>query len=239
MDNKQIAILLGGMCCLLTIGICVQVKTINTTTSAFGRTQTENELRDSVSRWQQKYNNAYARLETKENELENLRTQASNNDENSSSLSEALEEYNTLLGYSELKGPGIIITLKDGENLLNKAFVMDSIVHDGDILEIINALKNADAEAISVNGQRIISQSEITCVGNVVKVNGKKIGAPFEISAIGSPSQLYGALTMNGGYVSKLQDAGIQVDIKQIEKSNVIIPKYEGVYKFVYARRAE
>ena len=116
---------------------------------------------------------------------------------------------------------------------------MDSIVHDGDILEIINALKNADAEAISVNGQRIISQSEITCVGNVVKVNGKKIGAPFEISAIGSPSQLYGALTMNGGYVSKLKDAGIQVDIKQIEKSNVIIPKYEGVYKFVYARRAE
>ena len=62
MNNRQIGILLGGMCCLLTIGICVQVRTVSSTSSTFGRTQTENELRDSVSRWQEKYKNAYNKL---------------------------------------------------------------------------------------------------------------------------------------------------------------------------------
>ena len=239
MNNKQIAILLGGMCCLLTIGICVQARTVSNTASAFGRTQTENELRDSVSRWQEKYKNAYEKLATKEEELESLRNQASNNGENASNLSKSLEEYNTLLGHSELKGPGVIITLKDGEGLLNKSFISDSIVHDGDILEVVNALKNAGAEAISVNGQRIVSSSAITCIGNVVKINGEKVGAPFEISAIGLPLMLYSSLTIQGGYISKLQEAGVQVDVKQVEKDSIIIPKYEGVYKFVYARRAE
>ncbi len=235
MNKKQIAILMGGMCCLLTIGIFVQVKTIRNTTSVFGKTQTENELRDSVSRWQEKYKNAYEKLSQKEKELENLRNQTSNNSDSSSHLSKTLEEYNSLLGYSELVGPGVVITLKDGEE---NSF-SDNVVHDGDILEVINALRNADAEAISVNGQRIINSTEITCVGNVIKINGKKIGAPFVISAIGPSLYLYSSIKMPRGYLSLLEDAGVQVDVKQVEKDTIVIPKYEGVYKFVYARRAE
>lgn len=239
MNKKQIAILLGGMCCLLTIGICIQVKTITNTASAFGKTQTENELRDSVSRWQEKYENAYEKLDAKEEALEELRSQAANNSEMSNGLSKDLTEYNTLLGYSELVGPGVVVTLKDGESLLNGAFFINPIVHDEDIFEIINALKNADADAISVNGQRIVSSTSIVCSGNVVKINGKKVGAPFVISAIGSPTWLHSALTMEGSYVEMIQSQGVQVDIKQVEKNEIVIPKYEGVYKYVYARRAE
>lgn len=239
MNQKQIALLLGGMCCLLTIGICIQVKTITNTASAFGRTQTENELRDSVSRWQQKYKNAYEKLENKEKELESLREQSASNGENSTHLTTALSEYNTLLGYSELKGPGIKIVLDDGESLFNGGLVTDYIVHDGDILQVVNALKNAGADAISVNGQRIVSNTSITCIGNVVKINGEKVGAPFEINAIGTPSLLYGSLTMPGGYISLLKDAGVKVEIEQVDKDSIIIPKYDGIYKFVYAKRAE
>ena len=85
MNNKQIAILMGVMCCLLTAGIFIQIKTIKSTTSSFGKTQTENELRDSVSRWQEKYQNAYERLAKKENELEELDI---NLDENRKNLTE-------------------------------------------------------------------------------------------------------------------------------------------------------
>ena len=66
MKKTHIAIILGVMCFLLTIGICVQLKTIKNTTSAFGRTQTENELRDSVSRYQQRYKSTYENLEKAE-----------------------------------------------------------------------------------------------------------------------------------------------------------------------------
>lgn len=239
MNKKQISLILGGMCCLLTIGICVQVKTISDTSSSFGKTQTENELRDSVSRWQQKYKNAYEKLETKEKELDKLREQSANNGENSTHLSSTLVNYNNLLGYSELKGPGIIITLDDGEGLFNNGMVTDYIVHDGDILQVVNALKNAGAEAISVNGQRIISNTSITCIGNVVKINNEKVGTPFVISAIGPTSLLYGSLTIPGGYISLLEGAGVKVSIDQVEKDTIIIPKYEGVYKYTHATRAE
>lgn len=239
MNKNQIALLMGGMCCLLTMGICVQINTIKNTTSAFGKTQTENELRDSVSRWQENYENAYEKLAKREEELEELRKQAANNSENSNHLSESLAEYNTLLGYSELVGPGVIVTLKDGDPSLNNSFLTNYIVHDEDILEVVNALKNVGAEAISVNGQRIISSTSITCVGNVIKVNNQKIGAPFVISAIGSSTWLHSSLTMPGGYLEWIQGLGVQVDVKQVEKAEIVIPKYEGIYKYEYARRAE
>ena len=73
-----IAILLGVMCCFLTAGIVVQVKTVNDSSTLVGKTQAENELRDSVLRWKEKYENAYAKLEKTEIELESLREQASN-----------------------------------------------------------------------------------------------------------------------------------------------------------------
>ena len=240
MNKKHIAILMGGMCCLLTLGICVQIKTIESKSSAFGKTQTENELRDSVSRWQENYERAYEKLSIKEKELEELRSKAASNSQMSNHLSETLTEYNTLLGFSELIGPGVVVTLKDGESLLGNAFFINPIVHDEDIFEIVNALKNADADAISVNGQRIVGSTAITCSGNIIKINGKKVGAPFVISAIGSPTWLYSSLTMEHGYIDLIRSQGVQVDIKKVEKDEITIPKYEGVYnKYVYARRAE
>ena len=92
-----IAILLGVMCCFLTAGIVVQVKTVNDSSTLVGKTQAENELRDSVLRWKEKYENAYAKLEKTEIELESLREQASNSTDSSSGLSTKLQKYNMLL----------------------------------------------------------------------------------------------------------------------------------------------
>ena len=230
-----IAILLGVMCCFLTAGIVVQVKTVNDSSTLVGKTQAENELRDSVLRWKEKYENAYAKLEKTEIELESLREQASNSTDSSSGLSTKLQKYNMLLGQTDLIGPGIIITLKDGDPKLST----DPIVHDGDLIEVVNALKNAGAEAISINNQRITSRTEISCAGNVITINGAKVGAPFVIKAIGSPLRLYTSMDIHGGYIDKLEKAYISVDMKQYDKSTIEIPKYEGSYKYEYASNVE
>ena len=91
MENIKIALLLGIMCTFLTAGIFVQIKTVQSSTTTVGRTQAENELRDSVLRWKEKYENVYSKLEKKENELETLREKASNSDETSNELSNKLE----------------------------------------------------------------------------------------------------------------------------------------------------
>ncbi len=237
LENKlKIGLILGTMCAFLTAGIVIQVKTVKSSVTTVGKTQTENELRDSVLRWKEKYNNAYEKLEKKETELEQLRKDVSNSNESGKGLSNKLEKYNLLLGRNDLIGKGVIITLKDGES---RGIATDVIVHAEDILEVINSLKNAGAEAISVNNQRIISRTAISCVGNVITINGEKVGPPFVIKAIGLPSQLFGGITMTGHYISKLEEAGVQVKVDQVDKDTIVIPKYEGIYKLEYASNIE
>lgn len=232
-ENKiKISILLGIMCTFLTLGIAIQIKTVTNSSTTVGKTLVENELRDSVLRWKQKYENAYNTLDSKEKELDSLREKVASKDDNYSGLTTKLQRYNLLLGNTELIGKGIIITLKDGDSSVLKGSATDYIVHDGDLLEVVNALKNCGAEAISINNQRIVSTTAISCVGNVVTINGEKVGVPYVIKAIGLPSKLYGSITMPGGYISMLERDGVQVDIEQVEKESIIIPKYEGIYKF-------
>ena len=106
-------------------------------------------------------------------------------------------------------------------------------MHDVDILSVINELKNAGAEAIAINNQRLTPNSGIICGGNVIEINGEKVGAPFEIKAIGLPEQL-AALSRPGGYLELLKGATVGVELK---KSNAItIPKYTGVITYKYAQ---
>ena len=149
------------------------------------------------------------------------------------------ENYNILLGLTNVEGPGIIIILNDGDSSILKGSATNYIVHDGDLLEIVNELKNAGAEAISINDQRITSRTGIECVGNVITVNGEKVGAPFTIKAIGLTSKLYGSIARPMGYAELLENYGVQVKIEQVEKNTMKIPKYNGVYKFDYASNIE
>ena len=229
----KISIILGIMCFFLTAAIVVQINTVSKSTTTVGKTLVENELRDSVSRWKQKYENAIKNLEVKEEELDSLREKVSSTDETQSNLSTKLYNYNALLGTTELIGKGITITVTDGDGLAGWA--NDYIVHDGDLYELVNALKNAGAEAISINDQRIVSKTAITCAGNVVLINGEKVGVPFVIKAIGSPNRLYGAITIADGYMDWMIRDGVKVEVQKIDKETIVIPKYDGVYKYNYA----
>lgn len=237
LSKRKIGILLGIVCMLLTIGICVQIKTVNDSSTGIGKTQKENELRNSVLKWKERYETIFHEQIAKEKELEDLRTEVANEDTDSVNLRNELEQAGTLLGYNEVSGQGLIVILKDANSAKVIGNATDYIVHDGDLLEVVNALKNAGAEAISINGERIVNTTAITCAGNITKVNGEKVGSPFEIKAIGLTEKLNGALTMPGGYLELLEDDGVQVEVK--EAQNIVIPKYNGIYNFEYAQNME
>ena len=110
------------------------------------------------------------------------------------------------------------------------------IVHFSDILGIVNELKNAGAEAISINDQRIVSTTSITCEGNVINVNGEKTSSPFVIKAIGSSIYMNSALTRAGGTVENL-NRYIQISVKP--SNNITIKKYTGVINPKYIKYEE
>ena len=100
---------------------------------------------------------------------------------------------------------------------------------------IINVLKAAGAEAISINDQRIVNMSEIRGVGNTgenIIINGKRVGLPYTIKAIGNSDYLESALTVKGGYVDELRAGSIEVEISK--ERNITIEKYDGNIELKY-----
>lgn len=239
MNKKQIAITLGVMCFILTMAICVQLKTVKNTTTTISQSLKENSLRDEVLKWKEKYDYTYEELTESNKKLEEVRKQATQNDTKSQSRQDEIKKNNMLLGLEEVSGEGLIINLADNNTGIlkngNEALDLSSqLVHDDDLIEVVNALNNAGAEAISINGQRIVQTTAITCEGNVIKINGQKVSSPFTIKAIGSQGLLYGSLTMLGGYLYILDNAGVIVETTQSD--NVTVEKYTGVINYKYVK---
>ena len=240
MNKSKIALILGLMCIVLTCGIVVQVRTIKGTGSTISTNSQENELRDAVLKAKEKYDNLYADVENTENKLEEERTNATQNNTELTDLENEIKNGNKVLGMSEVSGNGIVITINDNQDIALSNWLADPnllIVHDADLISVVNELKNAGAEAISINEQRLVTTSSIECDGNIIKVNGEKVGAPFTIKAIGIPEVLINVDRV-GGYLDYLKDSPryLKVSVeKMTDKKTITIPKYTGVIKFQYA----
>lgn len=232
-NKKKIGLVIGIMCFALTIGICIQVRTVKNISSTISQNYEENNLRAEVLKYKEKYDNLLRVTEEVDEELQQHIEKAT---ENNSELEEAKNQINNgnkIIGLTEVTGPGVVFTVTDSD--IDPNTVVDSsylLVHDKDILKIVNELKNAGAEAISINGQRVILTTSIICGGNIINMNGERIGSPFEIKAIGSPEALAN-LSRPGGWLSKLRDRGVKVSEPK-KSNNITIPKYSGVLNFKY-----
>ena len=147
----------------------------------------------------------------------------------------ALARLQLLAGTTEVEGAGIEIVLDDS-NIPKKANENPNlyIIHDEDLLRVLNELRAAGAEAISLNDQRIVAMSEVRCAGPTVSVNNVRSAPPYVIKAIGAPKTLISALRLRGGVVETFEFWGIQVKIKAAEK--VRIPALKAPRNFEYAK---
>ncbi len=140
-------------------------------------------------------------------------------------------------GVVPAEGQGVTITIDDSKTK-SKAGENPNLylIHDDDLLKVINELKAAGAEAISINEQRLIATSEIRCAGPTLSVNNIRSAPPYEIKAIGDAKNLENALKMRGGVVETLQVWGIQINVKQ--DVNVHVPAYKSTFHFQFMKAA-
>ncbi|MEG6616434.1 DUF881 domain-containing protein [Peptococcaceae bacterium 1198_IL3148] len=150
-----------------------------------------------------------------------------------------LKTVGIMAGTTPVKGPGIEVTLNDS----NIALSPDQnpnlyVLHDEDVLKVLNELKAAGAEALALNDQRLIATSEIRCVGPTILTNGnKRLAVPFVITAIGNPDTLYNSLFMKGGVAEHLKYWGIQISAKRV--AEVVIPSYNGSITYEFIQEGE
>lgn len=113
LNKKQVAITLGAMCLILSTGICIQIRTMDNASTTASRNLSDNELRDNVLKWKEKYDNISEELKKAEKKLEKVRQSATQNDSTASAKEEELKKNNTLLGLTNVVGQGIVIEIAD------------------------------------------------------------------------------------------------------------------------------
>jgi len=184
-------------------------------------------------------------LEAEVKELKQNLTQyensAGNERETVKLLNQALQESKIVGGLLAVKGPGVKLVLDDSARLrtpgADSGFPGGLLIHNMDLLQVVNELWAAGAEAISLNGQRIVGNSYIRCVGPVVQVNTVPIGAPYTFLAIGDSDALASGMNLPGGVLDGLRSLEFQV--KLTKEKEVLVPAASVTPKVRYARVAE
>lgn len=237
MKKKSEEMILGLICFILTIAICIQIRSVNFNGATVSNNEVASELKSQVLRMKEKYERQYEEFKRMEKELEDSRKKATENNEGLKELEEKIKSANTLLGNTDVYGPGVIITLDDGkiEKTLDiiTAENYSPNIHGQNIRDVVYILKNAGAQAIEVNGERIVENTAFVCDGTVLSVNGVKINTPVTIQAIGVPELILSSLNMNSGILETFATQQKKVEIKKSTK--IYIKKYNGVFNFKYA----
>ena len=203
---------IGTIALILTMVLFIQFKTVRETDITAIETMREAELRTELASWKSKYDEISTKLQDTEEKISNYRNDIENNEKSSQLLEQELIETEKYLGYTDLEGEGISVKLDDTEY---------KQVESSDILSLVNELRLAGAEAISINEERVVSTTEIVNVDTrFIIVNGKRIVAPYEIKAIGDKKYL------ESGYVDEIKAKEIAINYS-IE-DNITIPKFSG-----------
>lgn len=213
------AVSIGLAALVLSMVMFMQFKVVNQTDLTSIENMRETELRGELSNWKSKYEEVDSRYQEVTKTMQEYKDKEKSDNETSDLLKSELDQINMQLGKTDVVGEGITITLKDTNNT-------DTAITADDLLVIVNSLKLAGAEAISINEERVVNSTDIVEISNsFIKVNGQRILAPYIIKAIGSQSYLESSLLGNGGYVDQLKTAGYDVTIEKSTKVN--IGKYE------------
>lgn len=140
-------------------------------------------------------------------------------------------------GLSRADGPGVRVTLQDAPRSSDRPGIDPNIlvVHQQDIQAFVNALWDGGAEAISLQGQRLISTTGIKCVGSTVVLDGVPYSPPYVLEAVGNTDDLLAALDNSPEVVTyreyvRIYDLGLEV-----EEDTLGLAPYGGQVSLNYA----
>lgn len=210
----SIALIILGMILALQFRSTLESKN-KANSTAFNIEQLKTRLTEEIERG----NTLKSRIAENESEKDNL-LNTFFEDRGNDSLVKELEDAKLKAGLTNVKGPGLIVKLKDAPVVKN-VNPNNLIIHDADIVRILNEFKKAGAQAISVNGERIIAASEQVCAGPTLRINNRRYAVPFEIKVIGDMDKLEKGLNRST-IMSTLSDIGIRISVersKEVELS--------------------
>ncbi|MFD9317848.1 DUF881 domain-containing protein [Streptomyces sp. NPDC060053] len=214
-----VALLLFG----LGFGLAVQVASNSDSGNALRGARQEDLVRilDELDDRSQRLEDEKQGLEKQQQELENSSDQA---EEARKQTVEKEKQLGILAGTVAAQGPGITMTIEDTKGTVEADMLLDAI----------QELRAAGAEAIQVNGVRVVAGTFLTDSGKSVSVDGNKINTPFRFKVIGNPQDLEPALNIPGGVVQTLEKEQATVTVERSDK--IVVDALRAAKQPDYAR---
>ena len=232
-EKIVMSITIGIACLALMLVMFMQFKVVKQTDITSIESMREEELRTELADYRKKYSEIQEKYEETISKITEYQTQ------------NELEELSTYLGMTDVQGEGITIILTDnGGNELKNSDEKIVSVSSLDLLRVIRDLLSAGAEAISINDQRIIGNSDIFLIGSsstpFIQVNGQRITSPYVIKAIGNKAYLESAVSISSSMLQALKEEGHGVEIQTSGYNRpVVIKAYTGTIDKKYMKDKE
>lgn len=215
-----LAITAGLITLVLSTSIFIQFRTVDESKELDIEAMREDELKTQIASYKSKYEETMEQYLDNQNKIAEYTTAINDNKETTEILNKELEQAKTSLGLTDVTGNGVVITLTDTTDALY-TYTAD------DLISLINELKYAGAEAISINDNRIINLTDIVLVndGLIVMYGDTRLSSPYVVKAIGDSKYLMSTLSMkNSGYIDQTEANGMKIDVEQ--KNNIEIKAY-------------
>ena len=226
-----LTIVLGIVCFVLVTVMFAQIKTVEQTDITAIETMRETELRTTLASWKSKYDEAEKKLIETNTKLNEYKQKSENDHETRELLEKELDEAKLLLGQTEVIGEGVVVILEDNE---------EAEIDIYDLLHLLNELKLAGAEAISINEIRVVNTTDLALIQDTfISIDGNRINSPYTVKAIGDPVKLESGLMQNeSGYIDKIIEPMDKTATVERER-DIIIPKHEGQMSTKYIEMGE
>lgn len=220
MKKFEKALVFGILCLILTFAITVQLRVSSLSESESSQTKITDKLKDEIFRLNDENVKLAEKFQNTTSELDDARNQAAQNDSSSKDTSELIKKYTIVSGKTDVTGQGIIIKYKPSDNEAKADIVKD-------LRDIVNEIKNAGAEAIEINNQRIVGTTAIEMVKNKIEINDTEVSGNFIIKAIGDSNLMYSGLIRPGGTIENIRESGVSIEINS--ENTIKINKYNEI----------
>jgi len=226
----------------LAVGLAVSLRPGQTQPIVVGRSSAQRDSsEDLIARLEQEQSVLRQGVDARRKALSEIESEEASRGAMLSQLSKELAVNRALAGLTDIQGPGIIISLADGTRALRAGEKAEAvIVHDYDVRDIMNALWAGGAEAVAINGQRIVFSTSVTCVGPTIVVGDSRVSPPLTILAIGDAASMSRMLSQDPELAqlrSRAQDGAIILTTEA--RSNLTIPAFSGILTQQFARAGD
>jgi uncharacterized protein YlxW (UPF0749 family) len=153
-------------------------------------------------------------------------------------LQARLERDSAAAAFTAVTGPAVSVTIDDAPDTVAAEGVDPDllVVHQQDIQAVVNALWGGGAEAMTIQGQRVISTTGVKCVGNTVVLHGIPYAPPYVVSALGDPGRLRAALAGSPAlqiYQQYVAAYGLGYEERSLRRAD--FPAHQGSLDLQYA----